>query len=76
MSIKRVKIGVCLASMAMFLNGCALFPDNDDNHHRICSQLKYQMMFSNGAGAMDQNDAFTQRADQARASQMYHDKCT
>lgn len=76
MNIKGLTRGVCLLSLAMSLNSCALFPDNDNNHHRICSELKYQMMFSNGAGAMDQHDAFTQRADQAKASQMYHDKCT
>ena len=60
--------------LSSFLGGCALFPNNDDSHHRTCSELKHRIIFSNGAGAMDQNDAFRNRMDLGKLNQAYHDE--
>jgi hypothetical protein len=71
---RKIVTSLALLCLCPLLNSCTLFPDNDDSHHRTCSELKHRMMFSNGAGAMDQNQAFSQRAEQGKLNQTYHDE--
>lgn len=59
----------------MGLTACTnLFPNHDDNHKRTCSELKHRIMFSNGAGAMDENQAFQQRTQLDKLNQSYHEE--
>lgn len=61
-------------SLCFLVTSCTYFTTNDDSHHRTCSELKHRMIFNNGAGVMDQNQAFEERSEQGKLNQAYHDE--
>lgn len=64
-----------LLSLCTLITACTnLFPNHDDSHQRTCSELKHRIIFSNGAGAMDQNQAFQQRVQLDKLNQSYHEE--
>jgi hypothetical protein len=64
-----------LISLTLLLNACQLFQNSADNQKARCKEMKNQMMFS-GQSA-NQNIAFTERSEQDKLAQSYHDEgCT